>query len=154
MDKIDQRILTLLQKDATLTIAQIAEQAGISSTPAWRRIRKMEEDGVIDRRVTILNPEKLNLGLTGFVLIRTSDHSDQWLKDFAAAVSQVPEVVEAYRTTGDVDYILKIVAPDVAGYDQIYKRLIAAARMNDVSASFSMERLKDTTELPLTYAAG
>lgn len=153
MDSIDRKILTVLQEDASATVAEIAERAGISSTPIWRRIKRMEADGLIDRRVTLLNPARLGLKLTGFVLIRISDHNAAWLERFVAAVNAIPEIVEAHRMAGNIDYILKVVAPDIAGYDAIYKRLIAAISMNDVSASFSMEVLKSTTQLPLDYVA-
>lgn len=152
MDKIDRKILRILQQDASLTVAELSERAGISQTPVWRRVRKLEERGVIKRRVTLLDEQAIGLGLTGFVLIRTSNHSDEWLAAFSRAVADIPEIVEVHRTSGDVDYILKVVAPDVKGYDGIYKRLIRQVAMNDVSASFSMERLKATTELPLDYA--
>lgn len=151
MDKIDRKILRILQQDASLSVAELSERAGISQTPVWRRIRKLEEAGIIDRRVTLLNQEAIGLGLTGFVLIRPSDHSDEWVEKFSRAVADIPEIVEVHRTSGDVDYVLKVVAPDVKGYDAIYKRLIRSVVMNDVSASFSMEKLKSTTELPLDY---
>lgn len=151
MDKIDRKILRILQQDASLSVAELSERAGISQTPVWRRIRKLEEAGIIGRRVTLLNQEAIGLGLTGFVLIRTSDHSDEWVEKFSQAVADIPEIVEVHRTSGDVDYVLKVVAPDVKGYDAIYKRLIRNVVMNDVSASFSMEKLKATTELPLSY---
>lgn len=152
LDGIDRRILKLLQEDAGLSVAEIAERAGISQTPVWRRIRRLEQSGVIKRRVTLLDAEAIGLGLTGFVLIRTSHHSDEWLEAFSKAVTAIPEIVEVHRTSGDVDYVLKVVAPDVKGYDAIYKRLIRQVTMNDVSASFSMETLKATSELPLDYA--
>lgn len=151
MDSIDRKILRILQKDASLSIAQISERVGISQTPAWRRIRKLESEGVIRRRVTLLDQEAIGLGLTGYVLVRTSDHTDEWVKAFSAALTEIPEIVEVHRTSGDVDYVLKIVAPDVKGYDAIYKRLIRSVKMTDVSASFSMETLKSTTELPLDH---
>ena len=152
LDKIDRKILQILQRDASATVAEIAERVGVSPTPVWRRIRKLEEAGIIANRVTILDPAKIGLGLVGFVLIRTSEHDKDWLETFARAVADIPEIVEVHRTTGDLDYVLKVVAPDIAGYDVIYKRLISMARMTDVSASFSMETLKLTTELPLGYA--
>lgn len=152
LDKIDRRILTVLQEDASATVAEIAERSGISSTPIWRRIKRMEAEGIIARQVTLLDPGKIGLKLTGYVLIRISDHNGDWLSRFVAAVDAIPEIVEAHRMAGNIDYILKVVAPDIAGYDAIYKRLIAAIDMSDVSASFSMEVLKSTTHLPLDYA--
>lgn len=151
MDAIDKKILRILQHDASLSVAELSERAGISQTPVWRRIRKLEDSGVIDRRVTLLDQEAIGLGLTGFVLVRTSDHSDKWLQTFSSAVADIPEIVEVHRTSGDVDYVFKIVAPDMKGYDKIYRRLIRDVAMHDVSASFSMEKLKATTDLPLDY---
>jgi Lrp/AsnC family transcriptional regulator len=151
MDDTDRRILKALQEDCSGSVAEIAERAGVSASPAWRRIKRLEEEGFIRGRVALLDQEKLNLGVTGFVLIRTSRHDQAWLERFAKAVCAIPEVVEVHRMTGEVDYLLKIVAPDIAGYDTIYKRLILAVELTDVSASFSMERLKSTTALPLDY---
>ena len=152
MDRVDRKILEVLQEDASATVAEIAERAGISSTPIWRRIKRLESDGVIARRVTVLDPARLGLNLTGFVLIRINDHNEGWLEKFTHAIDSIPEIVEAHRMAGNIDYILKVVAPDIAGYDEIYKRLIKAIDMSDVSASFSMETLKSTTQLPLDYA--
>ncbi len=152
MDKIDRKILAVLQADASATVAQIAERSGISSTPIWRRIKRMEAEGIIASRVTLLDPARIGLDLTGYVLIRISDHNADWLRRFVAALEAIPEIVEAHRMAGNIDYILKVVAPDIAGYDAIYKRLIASIDMSDVSASFSMEVLKSTTQLPLDYA--
>ena len=152
MDTIDRKILTLLQDDAGITIGEIAERVGLSSTPLWKRIRKMEKSGVIRKKVTLIDQDAVGLKLTGFVSIRTSDHSDAWLAQFGEAVSTIPEIVEVYRMAGEVDYLLKIVAPDMAGYDRIYKRLIDKVKLSDVSASFSMEIVKETHVLPLDYS--
>ena len=151
MDAIDIKILACLQEDATLPVGEIAERVGLSSTPCWRRIRNLEESGVIQSRVALLNPEKLNLGVTVFVGVKTSQHSYDWLERFAAALSEINEVVEFYRMSGDIDYMLRIVVPDIAGYDAVYKRLIQSADLSDVSSSFAMERIKFTTALPLEY---
>lgn len=151
MDATDLRILAALQRDASGSVAEIADRAGISQTPAWKRIKRLEEDGVITKRVVVLDADKLNLKLVGYVQIRTSQHSDAWLKRFAAAVQKIPEIVECHRMAGEVDYMLKIVAPDMTGYDTIYKSLIRLVELSDVSASFSMEQIKQTTELPLSY---
>ena len=151
MDSIDIKILACLQEDATLPVGEIAERVGLSSTPCWRRIRNLEESGVIQSRVVLLNPEKLNLGVTVFVGVKTSQHSYDWLERFAAALSEINEVVEFYRMSGDIDYMLRIVVPDIAGYDAVYKRLIQSADLSDVSSSFAMERIKFTTALPLDY---
>ena len=151
MDAIDKKILACLQEDATLPVGEIAERVGLSSTPCWRRIRNLEASGVIQSRVALLNPEKLNLGVTVFVGVKTSQHSYDWLERFAAALSEIDEVVEFYRMSGDIDYMLRIVVPDIAGYDAVYKRLIQSADLSDVSSSFAMERIKFTTALPLDY---
>ena len=153
MDSIDQRLLALLQDNSSYTVAEISEKIGISSTPVWKRMKRLEESGVIANRVVLLDPQKIGLGLTGFVLVRTNNHSEEWLKRFANVVDSVPEIVEMHRMAGDVDYLLKIVAPDVSGYDAIYKKIIKDIELSDVSASFSMEVVKSTTVLPLDYAA-
>jgi Lrp/AsnC family transcriptional regulator len=149
MDQIDRKILDLLQHDATLSIAEIGNRVGLSQTPCWKRIQKMEAEGVIERRVALLNPEKLGLGLTVFVSIETSDHSREWLARFAEFVSQMPEVLEFYRMAGDVDYMLRVVVSDMAAYDAFYKNLIAEIPLKNVSSRFAMERVKATTILPI-----
>ncbi|APZ41830.1 Lrp/AsnC family transcriptional regulator [Acidihalobacter ferrooxydans] len=153
MDKFDRRILACLQADATLAVADIAQRVGLSATPCWRRIQKLEAAGVITKRVALLDPEKLNVGVTVFVSVRTSEHDMAWLQRFAEGVASISEVVELYRMSGDVDYLLRIQVPDIAAYDAVYKRLIGLARLQDVSSSFAMERIKSTTELPLAYIA-
>jgi Lrp/AsnC family transcriptional regulator len=152
MDEIDRRILGSLQEDATRSLAEIAEIAGLSPTPCWRRIQNLEKAGVITRRVALLDAEKLNLGTTVFVRIKTNQHTYDWLERFAKAVAGIDEVVEFYRMSGDIDYMLRVVVPDIAGYDAVYKRLIKAADLADVSSSFAMEKIKSTTALPLSYA--
>jgi len=151
MDAIDRKILACLQDDATLPVGDIAERVGLSSTPCWRRIRNLEQSGVIQSRVALLSPEKLNLGVTVFVGVKTSQHSYDWLERFANAVAEIDEVVEFYRMSGEIDYMLRIVVPDIAGYDAVYKRLIQSADLSDVSSAFAMERIKFTTALPLNY---
>jgi len=153
MDNIDRKILSCLQEDTSLPVGEIAERVGLSATPCWRRIRNLEESGVIQQRVALLNPEKLNLGVTVFVGVKTSQHNYEWLEQFAKAVESIDEVVEFYRMSGDTDYLLRIVVPDIAGYDAVYKRLIQTADLSDVSSSFAMERIKFTTALPLDYAS-
>ena len=153
MDDIDRKILSCLQEDTSLPVGEIAERVGLSATPCWRRIRNLEESGVIQQRVALLNPEKLNLGVTVFVGVKTSQHNYEWLEQFAKAVESIDEVVEFYRMSGDTDYLLRIVVPDIAGYDAVYKRLIQTADLSDVSSSFAMERIKFTTALPLDYAS-
>ncbi|MEM7170068.1 MAG: Lrp/AsnC family transcriptional regulator [Pseudomonadota bacterium] len=151
MDQIDRKILFWLQQDSTLSVSELGERVGLSSTPCWRRIQALEKAGVIERRVALLDPDKMNLGVTVFVRLKTSQHSKDWLDQFAKAVSQIPEVVEFYRMSGDIDYLLRIVVPDISGYDAVYKRLIASADFSDVSANFAMERIKHTTALPVDY---
>ncbi len=151
MDDFDRKILSFLQKDASLSVAEIADRVGLSSTPCWRRIQKLEADGVIKHRVAILDPEKVNVGVTVFVSIRTQHHSIDWLDRFSKAVEDIDEVVEFYRMSGDIDYLLRIVVPDIAAYDAVYKRVISAIELNDVTSSFAMECIKQTTALPLHY---
>ncbi|KAB0681891.1 Lrp/AsnC family transcriptional regulator [Aureimonas leprariae] len=151
MDRLDKKILRLLQEDATLAVADVAKRVGLSTTPCWRRIQKLEEDGVIRRRVAVLDPTRVNLGVTVFVAIRTNSHSTEWLRRFSEVVGDFPEVVEFYRMSGEVDYLLRVVVPDIAAYDAFYKRLIARIEIRDVSSSFAMEQIKYTTELPLDY---
>ncbi len=151
MDRLDRKILKLLQQDCTLPVADIAKRVGLSTTPCWRRIQKLEEDGVIKRRVALLDPAKINVKVTVFVAIRTNSHSHEWLKRFSEVVQEFPEVIEFYRMSGDVDYLLRVAVPDIAAYDDFYKRLIARIEIKDVSSSFAMEQIKYTTELPLDY---
>jgi len=151
MDKFDKGILDILQSDCTVPLAEVAARVGLSSTPCWRRIQKLEAAGFIESRVALLNPHKLNVGVTVFVSIRAAEHNVAWLKRFHSAISAIPEVLEVHRMAGDTDYLLRVVVPDIAAYDGVYKRLIQTAELADVSSSFSMERIKYTTELPLRY---
>ena len=149
IDRKDRRILDILQDDASLSVAHIAESVGLSQNACWRRIKQLEAAGVITGRVAILDPATLGVGVTVFVSVRTNEHSADWLEKFAASVSVVPEVVEFYRMSGDVDYLLKILVADIADYDRVYKKLIAATTLSDVSSSFAMERIKHTTRVPI-----
>jgi len=151
MDRLDRKILRLLQENATLAVADIAKKVGLSTTPCWRRIQKLEEEGVIRGRVAILDPAKVNARVTVFVSIRTATHSMEWLRRFSEVVQEFPEVVEFYRMSGDVDYLLRVVVPDIAAYDAFYKRLISRIEIRDVSSTFAMEQIKYTTQLPLDY---
>lgn len=151
LDKIDRKILTLLQKDATMPVAEIGRKVGLSTTPCWRRIQKLEEDGVITGRVALLDPTRVNARVTAFVAIVTNQHNDEWLRRFAEVIREFPEVVEFYRMAGQVDYLLRVVVPDIAAYDNFYKRLISKIDISDVSTSFAMEQIKFTTQLPLYY---
>ena len=149
MDTIDRKILAVLQKDASLSVAEIGNRVGLSSTPCWKRIQRLEAEGVIQRRVAVVDQDKLGLGVTVFVSIETGDHSEDWLRRFAETVSALPEVMEFYRMAGDVDYVLRVVVPDIPGYDAFYKRLIATVPLKNVTSRFAMEKIKSTTELPI-----
>lgn len=149
LDPLDLRILNELQRDASRPVEQIARAVGLSQNPCWRRIKRLEHEGVIARRVAIVDPAKLDVGVTVFVSVRTNQHSDAWLEQFTRGVQDIPEIVEIYRMSGDVDYLLKILVRDIAEYDRIYKQLIRVAELYDVSSSFAMEQLKYTTEIPL-----
>ena len=152
MDKIDRKLLSLLQEDADRSLNDLAEAVHLTPTPCWKRIQRMQNDGVIKKKVVLCEPEKLNLGLTAFVAIRTTQHNDAWLKKFAAAVQSIPEIVETYRMSGEIDYMLRVVAPDIKGYDDVYRKLIRAVELSDVSSSFAMERIKYSTALPVDFA--
>jgi Lrp/AsnC family transcriptional regulator len=145
MDAIDRKILTALQENASIAIADLADKVGLSQTPCWKRVQKLEANGVIMRRVALVSPEKIGLGLTVFVQVETSDHSGPWIKNFATAVSAMPEVMEFYRMAGDVDYMLRVVVADMAAYDLFYKRMVEAIPLKNVTSRFAMERIKSTT---------
>ena len=148
LDDLDRKILALLQEDASLPIQQIAERVGLSVNPCWRRIRRMEQDGVIRGRVAIVDPEKVGLDLTIFVRVKTREHSAAWAEKLVEVIASMDEISECHRIGGDVDYLLKVTVPDIAGYDRVYKELIARVpNLTDVSALFSMERLKSSTRL-------
>jgi len=150
LDKIDRDILSILQWDASLPIQQIADQVGLSVNPCWRRIRRLESEGIIRGRVALVDPEKVGLGLTIFVRIKTREHSAAWAEKLAAVIASMDEISECHRIGGDVDYLLKVTVPDIAGYDRVYKELIARVpNLTDVSALFSMERLKSSTRLSI-----
>lgn len=149
IDETDRKILRVLQADTTTSLESISDMLSVSVNTCWRRVKRLEEHGVITRRVAICDPEKLGLGQTVFVAVRTSDHSAAWLETFAATITAIPEVVEFYRMAGDVDYLLKIAVASVADYDRVYKALIKKIEVSDVSATFAMECLKNTTELPV-----
>ena len=151
MDRLDRKILRLLQEDSTLAVADVAKKVGLSTTPCWRRIQKLEEEGVIQRRVAVLDPIRVNTRVNVCVSIRTGSHSLEWLRRFSEVVQEFPEVVEFYRMSGDVDYLIRVVVPDIAAYDAFYKKLIAKIEIRDVSSAFAMEQIKYTTELPLDY---
>ena len=145
----DREIMDLLQQDSSLSVGDIARKVGLSVTPCWRRIQKLEETGIIRGRVALLDKDKLGLGMTVFVALKTDQHNAEWLEEFAQKISSYPEVVEFYRMSGEVDYLLRVVGKDMASYDRFYKRLISEVSLIDVSSSFAMEEIKYTTALPL-----
>jgi len=149
LDGTDLRILALLQENAERSISDIAEAIHLSQNACWRRIRQLEEQGYILKRVALLDAGKLGAGMTVFVMVRAGEHSQEWLERFADAVRKIPEIVEFYRMTGEVDYLIKIRVADIAGYDRVYKQLIRSAPLTDVSGAFAMEELKHTTAIPL-----
>ena len=142
LDRLDRAILRLLADDASLSLAEVAEKVGLTPTPCWKRIRRMEQDGIILRRVAVLDPAKIGVPVTVFVAVETADHSAQWLERFAAAVADMPQIVDAWRMSGGVDYLLHVVVADIAAYDDFYRRLIAAVPLRNVTSRFAMERLK------------
>jgi Lrp/AsnC family transcriptional regulator len=149
LDRTDIRLLQLLQEDASLSIAQLADAVALSTNACWRRVKQLEEAGVIRRRVALLDADLLGCGITVFVAIRTNQHNEDWLETFAQGVADIPEIVEFYRMSGDVDYLLKVLVADIPHYDRVYKRLIKVTQLTDVSSSFAMERIKSTTAIPL-----
>ena len=152
MDAIDRKILAVVQEDASLSVAEIGQRVGLSSTPCWKRLQRLEAEGVILRRVALIDPDKLGLGITVFVSVETGDHSQDWLKNFADVVGAMPEVMEFYRMAGDVDYMLRVVVADMQSYDVFYKKLIATVPLKNVTSRFAMERVKSTTALPIAEA--
>ncbi len=152
MDMIDRKILEILQQDAEVLLSEIAKRVHLSPTPCWRRIQKLKAAGVIRRQVVLCDQRKLNVGVTVFVAVRTTQHNQAWLERFAKGVKAIPEVIEFYRMSGEMDYLLRVVVPDIGGYDSVYKRLIQVADLHDVSSSFAMEQIKYTTALPVHYA--
>ena len=149
MDAIDRKILATLQEDASLSVAEIGHRVGLSSTPCWKRIQKLEAEGVILRRVALVDQDRIGLGLTVFVSVETGDHSQEWLSRFADTVRAMPEVMEFHRMAGDVDYMLRVVVADMQSYDAFYKKLIASVPLKNVTSRFAMERIKSTTVLPI-----
>lgn len=149
MDLIDRKILEQLQSNAAQPVAEIARKVGLSVTPCWRRIQRLEETGVIRKRVALLDAQKIGVGMSVFVAVRTNQHNVEWLKNFAEMIANMPEVVEFYRMSGEVDYMLRVVVADMAAYDAFYRKLISDVQLTDVSSSFAMEEIKYTTALPI-----
>ncbi|BDT68937.1 DNA-binding transcriptional activator DecR [Comamonadaceae bacterium OS-1] len=153
LDRLDYAILGALQIDGSLSVAALAERVGLSSTPCWKRLKRLEDDGYLTGRVALVDRHKVGLPITVFVSIRTAQHDEKWLAQFAAAASALPEIQELHRMSGDVDYLLKVVTTDIGGYDRFYKKLIQAVPLSGVSSAFSMEQIKSTTALPLDLVA-
>ena len=152
LDSFDRKILDCLQNDADMPLAEIAAKVGLSTTPCWRRINRLQADGIIRARVALLDRRALNAGVTVFVAVRTAQHNAQWLTRFAKAVASFPEVMDCYRMSGEIDYLIRLALPDIDAYDAFYKRLIAKIDISDVSTTFAMEQIKYTTALPLAFA--
>ena len=150
LDKIDRQLLSMLQKDSTLSLNELAEAVNLTTTPCWKRLKKLEESGVIQQRVALLNPERLGLSFIAFVMVKTNDHSHEWYQRFVATVDEYPEVMEFYRMAGEYDYMMKVLAKDMKHFDQFYKKLANRVDgLNNVTSTFAMESLKYTTALPL-----
>ena len=149
MDSVDRKILNMLQADASLTVKQIAAQIPLSITPCWKRIQKLEAQGVIRARVALLDPKKINADVTVFVAIKTSQHTTEWIERFSRAVSDMPEVMEIYRMSGEIDYLLRVVVSSIEAYDRFYKNLVDRIELSNVTSSFAMEQMKYTTALPI-----
>ena len=151
LDKFDKKILTLLQEDADISLNHIAEKVSLTKNPCWRRIQKLQDEGIIRKKVALLDPQKLNLGVTVFVNINTNQHTVEWFEKFSGVVNEIPEIIEFYRMSGNVDYMLKIVVPSIQDYDAVYKKLIKRVDIYNVDSYFAMEEMKNMTALPLTY---
>ena len=149
MDETDRQILRILQVDCSMSVSNIAREVGLSASPCWKRINRLSNEGIIKRRIAVLNAEALGFGITAYVSIRTGEHSKEWLDDFSNTVTEMPEVMEFHRMAGDVDYMLKVMVPDIQAFDAFYKRLISTSAINEVTSRFSMETIKDTTALPI-----
>jgi len=149
LDDFDRKILKAIQQDASLSVDVLADQVGLSRNACWRRMKQMEKEGVIRGRVALVNPEAVDLGLSVFVMIRTNAHEPDWLTKFDRAVQTLPEIVGAHRMSGDLDYVLRVRVSDVKDYDRFYQRLINLVPVSDISASFVMDDIKDTTVLPV-----
>ncbi len=151
LDAIDCKLLDILQTDTEISTADLAARVQLSPTPCWRRVQRLQEAGVIRQRVALVDRVAVNVGVTVFVSVRTNQHNEKWFDVFRATVQAIPEVLEFYRMSGDIDYLLRVVVPDIAAYDAVYKRLTQGTGLSDVSSSFAMEELKYTTALPLRY---
>ena len=153
LDSFDRKILDCLQENSDMPLAEIAQKVGLSTTPCWRRIKRLQDDGIVRARVALLDRKAVNAGVTVFVAVRTAQHNAQWLARFAKAVASFPEVMDCYRMSGEIDYLIRLALPDIEAYDAFYKRLIAKVELSDVTSMFAMEEIKSTTRLPLSYLA-
>jgi Lrp/AsnC family transcriptional regulator len=151
MDAIDKKLLVLLQEDASLSIGDLMEQVHLSHTPCWKRIQRLKADGVLQKQVYLLDAGKVNLDITAFVSVKTAPHNAEWIAQFSKSVSALPHVIEFFRMSGDIDYLIRVVAPDIKAYDAVYRQLINLAELTDVSTSFALEKIKATTALPLDH---
>lgn len=149
MDETDQRILRILQADSSVSASDVAREVGLSASPCWKRIKRMHDDGIIKRQTAVLDAGRLGFGLTVFVSIKTGEHSTGWLEEFSSTITAMPEVLEFHRMAGEVDYMLKVVVRDMAAFDEFYKRLIDLTALSEVTSRFSMEKIKETTALPI-----
>lgn len=150
LDRVDYKILRLLQEDATLSVAEIAGKIGLSSTPCWKRIQRLQMEGVITGRVALVDQIKIGLDLSVFVFIESGDHSKEWQASFAATLKAMPEIVDVFRLAGDFDYVLRVVVPDMKSFDRFYRKLIGAAALKNVTSRIAMEKIKSVTTLPIT----
>ena len=151
LDSFDKKILDCLQDNADMPLAEVAKRVGLSTTPCWRRINRLQEEGIVRSRVALLDRKAVNAGVTVFVAVRTAQHSAPWLTRFAKAIASFPEVMDCYRMSGEIDYLIRLALPDIEAYDAFYKRLIAKIELSDVTSMFAMEEIKSTTRLPLNY---
>ena len=151
LDTFDRKILDCLQDNADMPLAEVAAKVGLSTTPCWRRIKRLQDDGIVRARVALLDRKAVNAGVTVFVAVRTAQHNAQWLGRFAKAVASFPEVMDCYRMSGEIDYLIRLALPDIEAYDAFYKRLIAKVELSDVTSMFAMEEIKSTTRVPLSY---
>lgn len=150
LDKVDKQLLTMLQQDATVSLNQLAEAVHLTTTPCWKRLKRLEEQGVIHKKVTLLNPEGLGLSFVAFALIKTNDHSNEWYQSFVNTVSDFPEIMEFYRMAGEFDYMMKVLVSDMQAYDAFYKKLVNSVEgISNVTSTFAMESIKYTTALPV-----
>ena len=153
LDKIDKKLLSLLQNDGTLSLNDLAERVNLTTTPCWKRLKKLEDEGYIEKRVALLSAEKLDLSFIAFVQLKTSDHSEGWYHHFVTTVSDFPEVMEFYRMAGEYDYMMKVVVKDMKRFDEFYKRLVNSVKgLSNVTSTFAMEPIKYTTELPISIS--